>query len=55
MSWIAENIVTVVIVAALVLACALIVRGMVRRRKSGKCACGCDCGSCAGCSSDHCR
>ncbi|MBQ8109476.1 MAG: FeoB-associated Cys-rich membrane protein [Clostridia bacterium] len=40
------NIWDIVLVAALAAAVGLAVRKLARNRRSGKTACGCDCGSC---------
>ncbi|MCP1111296.1 FeoB-associated Cys-rich membrane protein [Ohessyouella blattaphilus] len=38
---------TIIIAIGLIAVVALIIRSMVKRKKSGKGSCGCDCGSCA--------
>lgn len=40
---------TIVVLAALVLIVALIVRSMIKDKKSGKSSCGGDCSHCGGC------
>lgn len=40
---------TIVVLAALVLIVALIVRSMIKDKKSGKSSCGGDCSHCRGC------
>ena len=48
-SWLTTNLATV-LVGLIVLACvALAVRKLIRDRRAGRRACGCDCGPCAGC------
>lgn len=44
--WILQNLGTIIVGAALVLALVLIIRYMVRAKKEGKSSCGCGCGSC---------
>lgn len=46
-AWIAENIGTVLICAALVLIVAVIIRGILRDRARGKNTCGAGCAHCA--------
>ncbi len=46
LSWLAEHIIDVILILAVVLTVVWIVRGMIRNRKAGKSSCGCDCGSC---------
>lgn len=45
--WIAENIGTILILAALIAIVAMIVVGMLRDKKKGKSSCGCNCAHCA--------
>ena len=45
-AWIAENIGTVVVCAVLLAAVTAIVVGMVKKKKKGVSACGCNCGCC---------
>lgn len=47
MSWISENISTILVLAALSLAAALIIRSLVKNKKQGKSSCGCGCSTCA--------
>ena len=54
-AWLAANIGTVLICAALIGIVAFIIVGMVRDRRKGKSSCGCA-GGCAGCAlSDTCH
>ena len=56
MEWLVENLGTIVVSAALILIVALVIRKLIKDKKAGKHACGCDCGSCGcGCGScsDH--
>jgi asparagine N-glycosylation enzyme membrane subunit Stt3 len=46
LSWLAAHIIDILLIFAIVLTVVLIVRGMIRNKKAGKSACGCDCGSC---------
>ena len=50
MAWLAANLVNIVLSAVIVLVVGLIVRGMVRDKKAGKCSCGGDCAGCGICS-----
>ena len=52
-AWIAENIGTILITAALVLIVALIVRKLIKDKKKGKSSCGCNCAHCAMAGSCH--
>ncbi len=45
LTFLMENIATIIITVVLVAVVALVVRGMIRDRKAGKC-----CGGCSGCS-----
>lgn len=49
LTWLSENWANIVVVAGLVLLAGAIVFGMIRSRKAGKRACGCDCAACAAC------
>lgn len=42
------NGVTIIVLLVLVLIVALIIRKLVKDKKSGKSACGCDCSTCGG-------
>ncbi|WP_294490155.1 FeoB-associated Cys-rich membrane protein [uncultured Ruminococcus sp.] len=48
MTWLAENIMSVVLLAVLALIVFFIVRSKIRAKKSGGCGCGCS--GCSGCS-----
>ena len=52
-AWIAENIGTILITAALVLIVALIARKLIKDKKKGKRSCGCNCAHCAMAGSCH--
>ncbi|MBQ6675941.1 MAG: FeoB-associated Cys-rich membrane protein [Ruminococcus sp.] len=49
MAWLADNIMSIVLLIALAAIVFLIVRNKVRAKKSGGCGCGCP--GCSGCSS----
>ena len=49
LTWFSENLINIALVAALALILGLVIRGMVRSRRAGKCSCGSDCGACGGC------
>ncbi len=53
LAWIAENIGTILITAALVLIVALIARKLIKDKKKGKSSCGCNCAHCAMAGSCH--
>ena len=46
LEWIASNIATILICAALVAIVAAVIAGMVRNRKKGVSSCGCGCSDC---------
>ena len=46
LEWIASNIATILICAALVAIVAAVIAGMVRNRKQGVSSCGCGCSDC---------
>ena len=50
MTWLMNNLASIVVVAIVVLLLALDIRKLVRDRKSGKRSCGGNCAGCAGCS-----
>lgn len=47
LTWIMENMATIIISAALILAVAAIIAGMIRGKRKGKSSCGCGCAGCA--------
>ena len=49
MAWLSENIMSLVLLAAVVLIAFFIVRSRIKAKKSGK-GCGCGCSGCSGCS-----
>ncbi|MBR4725555.1 MAG: FeoB-associated Cys-rich membrane protein [Lachnospiraceae bacterium] len=44
--WIADNTANIVIITVLLAIVGLAVFSIIRRKKSGKSSCGCDCGNC---------
>jgi hypothetical protein len=53
LTWFSANLINIALIAALALIVALLIRGMIRDRKAGACACGgscASCGACGGCS-----
>ena len=48
-AWLSANLINIVLVAAVALIVALLIRGMVRDKKAGKSACGGNCASCGAC------
>lgn len=55
LTWICENIATIVICAVLIAVVAAIIAGMAKNRKKGKSCCGCGCSGCpmgGSCNSD---
>lgn len=49
------NFGTLLVLLALALVVGLIIRRMIKDRKAGKLACGCDCGTCSGCGGSCCK
>lgn len=50
MNWLSMNLINIVLVAVILLVSGFLIRGMIRDRKAGKCACGSACkGNCASC------
>lgn len=47
LTWISENIATIIICAVLFATVAAVIIGMVHGRKKGKNSCGCGCANCA--------
>lgn len=46
LTWISENIATIIICAVLLAIVATVIVGMVRNKKKGKSSCGCGCANC---------
>ncbi len=53
MNYLVDNLGNIVVIAVLILITVLIIRKLVRDKKSGKSACGCNCGHCAMSGSCH--
>ena len=53
LSWISENIATIVLCAALIAVVAAIVANLIKNQKKGKTSCGCGCANCAMSNSCH--
>jgi len=53
MSWLLDNLPSVIVGVILLVIVASIVRGQVRKRKNGGSSCGCGCSGCA--MSEHCH
>ena len=51
LSWLQNNIATILISAALLAVIGAIVYGMIRAKKQGRSSCGCSCAGCGGCCS----
>ena len=49
LAWLAANLINIVLILVIAAAVALILRGMLRDRKSGKSSCGGSCASCGAC------
>ncbi|MBR5429276.1 MAG: FeoB-associated Cys-rich membrane protein [Firmicutes bacterium] len=49
LAWLGSNLIDIVVCALLLLAVALIIRGLARDKRAGKSACGCNCSACGGC------
>lgn len=47
LTWLMENMATIIISAVLVLVVAAIIVSMIRSKKKGKSSCGCGCAGCA--------
>lgn len=52
-TWLSENIATIIICAVLIAVVAAIIVSMVKNRKNGKSACGCGCADCPMSASCH--
>ena len=49
LAWLSANLVNITLIAALALIVGLLIRGMIRDRKTGKSPCGGNCASCGAC------
>lgn len=47
LTWIMENMATIIISAVLILMAAAVIAGMVRGKRKGKSSCSCGCAGCA--------
>ncbi len=50
MAWLSANLVNIVLIAVIAAVVFLLIRGMIRDKKAGKCSCGGACGCCGLCS-----
>ena len=48
-AWLSANLINLILVAVLVLIVGLLLRGMIRDKKTGKSSCGGNCASCGAC------
>lgn len=46
-TWIMENMATIIVSAVLIIVVAAVIAGMVRSKRRGKSSCGCGCSGCA--------
>ncbi len=46
LTWISENLATIIVCAILLCAVAAVIAGMIRDRKKGRSSCGCGCANC---------
>ncbi len=49
MTWLAANLINIVLIAVIALVVALIIRGWIRDKKAGKSSCGGNCAHCGLC------
>jgi hypothetical protein len=49
LAWLSANLINIVLIAAVALLVALLIRGLIRDKKAGKSACGGNCASCGAC------
>ena len=49
LTWLSANLINIALIAVLALIVGLLLRGMIRDRKEGTCACGGSCASCGAC------
>ena len=49
LTWLASNLINIIIIVLLVLIVGFVIRGMIRDRKAGKSSCGGSCASCSAC------
>ena len=51
LSWLAANLINILLVAVIAAVVILLIRGMIRDKKAGKSSCGGNCAACGACSS----
>ena len=49
LGWLSDNLINIVLLAAIALIVYLLIRSMIRERRAGKSACGGNCASCGAC------
>ena len=49
LAWLSANLINIVLIAAVALLVAFLLRGMIRDRKAGKRSCGGNCAACCAC------
>ncbi len=49
LAWLSANLINIVLIAAVALLVAFLLRGMIRDRKAGKRSCGGNCAACGAC------
>ena len=49
LAWFSANLINIVLIAVIALVVWLLIRGMIRDKKAGKCSCGGSCGGCGAC------
>ncbi len=54
LAWLSANLINIVLIAAVALLVAFLLRGMIRDRKAGKRSCGGNCAACGACSGCSC-
>ncbi|MBQ1771134.1 MAG: FeoB-associated Cys-rich membrane protein [Clostridia bacterium] len=55
MSWLSENLGTIIVAVLLIGVISAVIAGLIRDRKKGKSSCGCNCAHCAMAQSCHSR
>ncbi len=51
LGWLSANLINILLVAVIMAVVVLLIRGMIRDKKTGKSSCGGSCASCSACSS----
>ena len=54
LAWLSANLINIVLIAVIVLFVGMLIRGMIRDKKAGKCSCGGNCASCGACGGSAC-